>query len=406
MDKSLENKKSIEYSKIIVICAFILNFASNYPQYQISPLAHLIMPELNLNVAQFSSLFSAAMIPGILLGIVSGILCDKYGTKICIGIAGIVSLVGVVTRIFATSYTSLFVCMVTSGIVTSFFNSNVAKIMGNWFPPNKIGTGVGMAMAGATAAMAIAMSTTAMFSSLRIAYTLAAVLSCISIIVWFVFMKDSPKATTHNPEFEMAKTSIKEGLKIVAGNKNIWIIGMCAGLTLASSMCINTFMPQALQINRGFDAVSAGQTSSMVMFGNLVGAILGPVICSKIGKIRPYFLIFSIIAAIGTALAWQAPVGVLLSTCLFIVGIVSSGMISQFVSIPVMLSGIGPTLAGVAGGMVGTIQLVGAVVVPSYIVAPIIGDNFILLFIIAGALVLGAGLLALTLPEVLSKQVK
>ena len=47
--------------------------------------------------------------------------------------------------------------------------------------------------------------------------------------------------------------------------------------------------------------------------------------------------------------------------------------------------GIGPEYVGTASGLVATIQLIGAVVLPSYVLIPIASGNFNTLFILAAA---------------------
>lgn len=66
--------KVSRYAYVIVAIAFLTNFVANYPQYQLSPLSHIIMPEFDLSIAQFSSLFSSAMIPGVLLSLAAALL--------------------------------------------------------------------------------------------------------------------------------------------------------------------------------------------------------------------------------------------------------------------------------------------------------------------------------------------
>ena len=164
-------KNSSNYGYMIAAIIFLISAVGSYPQYQLSPLAYLIMPELELSLAQFSAVFSSPMIPGILLSLIAGILSDKYGVKRCMGIAGIISLTGVILRIFlgTTSYTGLLICMILSGVIATFNNANFGKIIGSWFPLERVGIMVGIASTGSTFAMAAAMSTTALMPSIKFA---------------------------------------------------------------------------------------------------------------------------------------------------------------------------------------------------------------------------------------------
>lgn len=390
------------YAYIIVALAFLVNFIANYPQYQLSPLATVVMPMFQMDIAQFSMLFSSAMIPGILLGLPSGLLCDRFGAKACIGIAGIISLLGIVARIFVTSFPTLLICMLISGFVASFLNSNIAKIMGSWFPPEKIGTMIGIAIAGSTASMAVAMGTTAMLPGIKTAFTIAAVLSGVVMVLWFLLFKNKPKNVEENTD-QLPQVSMKECLFKLVKIRHIWVAGLAIGFILATSMCLSTFLPTALQTSRGLSAAAAGAVSSAIMFGNLAGAVIGPIICAKIGRMKPFLIVSCILGGLGAAFSWLAPAGVVMIVALFFTGFIISGAISQLLSVPVMLKEVGPVYAGTAGGLVGTLQLIVGVGVPSYILSPIIGDRFVLLYAVAGCLSLIAAVLVLTLPELLQK---
>lgn len=390
------------YAYIIVALAFLVNFIANYPQYQLSPLAVPVMATYNIDIARFSMLFSSAMIPGILLGLPSGLLCDKFGAKACIGIVGIISFLAIVARVFTATFPALLICMLVSGFVASFLNSNLAKIMGSWFSPEKIGVMVGIGVAGSTASMAVAMGTTAMLPGIKAAFIVAAVINAVVLALWFLFMKNKPK-NSGAEALQIPRVSMKECLSKLVKIRHIWVAGLAIGFILSASMCLSTFLPTALQSSRGLSATAAGAVSSAIMFGNLAGAVLGPVICAKVGRMKPFLFVSCVLAGLGAAFAWLAPTGIVMISALFLTGFIASGAISQLLSIPVMLKEVGPVYAGTAGGLVGTIQLIIGVGVPSYILAPVIGGNFTLLYVVAGILVGISALLVLTLPELLGK---
>ena len=101
-----------------------------------------------------------------------------------------------------------------------------------------------------------------------------------------------------------------------------------------------------------------------------------------------------------TAFAWQMPVGPLMMACLFLTGFTLSGMMTMFVSAIVLLPEIGPVYAGTAGGVCSTMQLFGAVVIPSYILTPILGTNYPVFYGTAGILCLMIAVCTFVLPEV------
>ena len=60
-------------------------------------------------------------------------------------------------------------------------------------------------------------------------------------------------------------------------------------------------------------------------------------------------------------------------------------------SLPVQFEEIGPVYAGTAGGMLTTIQVLGAIFLPSYVFAGIAGSDLSIMFLLGGASMLVAG---------------
>lgn len=398
-------KKQSHYGYLVTALIFLVSVVGSYPQYQLSPLAYRIMPELNLSLTQFSSVFSSPMIPGILLSLIAGILSDKFGVKRCITLAGIVSLIGVVLRIFVgtTSYTGLFICMILTGVVASFCNANMGKVIGSWFPPTRVGIMVGIASAGSTCAMAVAMSTTALMPSTTFAYTAAAVLSAVVLVLFVLFMKEKAPEQVEAQEAP-AQISIGECVKAGLKNRYVWIVGIGMGFVFIPSMCLSSFLPTALSAERGIDAAVAGTFTSAIMFGNLCGGFIGPVIAAKVGKMKPVLFVCALISAAGTAFGWLAPTGAPMIVCLFVTGFACSTCIALLLSAPVLLPGVGPAYAGTAGGLAATMQLLLGVIVPSYIIAPVIGANYQVLYLTAGVLGVIGALVLMGLPELYKQQ--
>lgn len=111
-------------------------------------------------------------------------------------------------------------------------------------------------------------------------------------------------------------------------------------------------------------------------------------------------IIFSLLAAVGVALAWTIPNTFLLAAGLLLTGTFHGGIVPTMMGLPVQFESVGPVYAGTAGGVIGTIQLIGAVVLPSYVIAPIVSDNFSLLYILAAICMIIAGILSMCIREV------
>ena len=392
------------YKWVVVAIASLGLFSPNYTQYQLSPLAPQLMQSLHLSMSQFSSIFTAPMIPAIFLGLISGLLVDKYGLKIVISIGLIAAAAGTCLRIFANDYITMYVYMIMVGLGATFLNPNSAKIVGCFFPPEKVSARVSILLGVAPLAMTIALATTALFPTMKSAYVVAAVISVVAAALWLALMKD-PQKIQQQTCVTIQSVSMKESLKAVMKSRAVWIVGLCLFWILACNVAVSSFLPTAL-IGRGIDSVAAGVYSSVMTVGFLVGCFATPFVANKIGKTKPVLLVLALITAIGAALAWKMPAGFLLGAGLFVTGAAIAGMMPLFFSIPIQLSEIGPKYAGTAGGFASTLELLGAVLIPPYIITPIANSNMTIYFVLSGVCMIIVAALVLLLPEVMPKREK
>jgi NNP family nitrate/nitrite transporter-like MFS transporter len=383
-----------KYRWVILLIACIAIFSPNYTQYQLSPLAPQIINDLGLTPGQFSGIFTAPMIPAIFLSIVAGVLADKFGIKRVIGIGMLIAAIGTCLRIISNDHLFLFSSMALTGFSAAFLTTNGAKLLGNWFPPENIGAVMGVFLASSTLAMTIAMGTTAMLDGTTTAYIIAAVISITAFVLWLLFIRNPQKQEKTGG----AGIPLAECLKTVLKNKTVWFTGFCLMFIMGAVVVLSSFLP-AILAEKGIGAVAAGMYGTAVTIGNLLGCLFIPVIMGRIGRNKPVIYILIIISAAGAAFGWQAPQGFLLVLALGITGIAMGGLMPILMSIPVQLPEIGPAYAGTAGGVVGTLSVLGAVIIPTYVVGPIAGTNISVFFTAAGVCMIAVLLSSLGLPE-------
>lgn len=168
---------------------------------------------------------------------------------------------------------------------------------------------------------------------------------------------------------------------------------------MAANVAIGSFLPTALGA-RGVAATTAGTMAAFYTIGNLLGCFAAPAAIGILKSQKKVLFLFAVLAAIGIAGAWMIPNTILLAVALLLTGTFLGGMIPTLMGLPVQFETVGPVYAGTAGGIIGTVQLFGAVVLPSYVLAPIAGGNFVILYILAGACVLISGVLSLCIREI------
>lgn len=388
--------------KFAGIALLILSFSllvPSYAQYQVSPLGSVIMKEYDIGIGQISSLFSAPMIPAIFFSLIAGILIDKFGSKGVIGVGLILSTIGCFGRVFSGSFTPLMVSTALTGFAACFINAGSGKILGSFFGAEQVPAKMGILVAASTFGMTVSMFTSARFSSINSAFTVAAILSTISVVIWIIFMKNPKQSTLSDGSNEENNLSTADLLKVVIRCPSVWFVSFAMFFIMAANVVFSSSIPMALG-TRGFDSITAANLSASITIGNFIGCFAAP-LCIRILKSQKITLIiFALLAAMGVAFAWLVPNSILLTIGFLFTGIFLGGMIPTLLSLPVQFKSIGPVYAGTAGGVVGTIQLLGAVVIPSYVIAPIAGSNFSNLFILSGVCMLIAAFCSLSIREI------
>lgn len=372
-------------------------FTGVYAQFQLPPVAHKVIPDLGLSPSQFSSVFSAPMLPAIFFSIVAGMMADRFGVKKVIAVGLMIAATGAVLRPLAGSFIMYLICMAMTGCGMAFLGANSAKVIGAWFPPEKISGMLGLFFASTNLAMTVGTGTTAFFPTLNSAYIFAAVIAVAALVMWLLLMKSDPgeKIAQHQPQ------PILSLLVHAAGSRSVWLAAASMMIMSGAFVGMSGFLPTALQEMRGMDPVAAGFAASVFPIGNLLGSIFGPAVCLKVGRMRVYLVAVGIVAAVGTAFSWLAPAGVAMSAALLATGFAIGSITPLLMSFPMILPEIGPKYAGSAGGLISTLQLLGAVTIPTYIVTPIAGENYYLFFILLAAVWAVFCVVVLMLPELL-----
>lgn len=402
-DAPMGKIKSDPYRWVILLVLIYVSGVGSYFQFQMPPLAPKLMAEMGLTVQQFQSVFSAPMIASLLLGIVAGMLVDKFGVKLILGLAIILSSLGIVLRLTASSYFPLFIYMILGGLAGAFIGPSGAKIIAGYFPRQQIPLFVGIVWACGSLVRAISTATSALFSSLNSAFVFAAVLAVASPVIWWIFFRNPKKLNIAQPGKPAQPTvSLGEGLKRSLKSRDVLLAGLCMFCVMSGAIAYTGLLPKALQ-SRGISAASAGLLASLATLGGVLGALALPALAKATGRQKPIMWVVAVFAAIGIAFSWLTPTGFLLGLAIFITGVFFGGIVPFITAIPVQLPEIGRPFAASAGGILTTLQMLGSVLTPTYIIATIAKDNMNLFFLLAGIAFALNLILILFLPEMGSK---
>jgi len=229
---------------------------------------------------------------------------------------------------------------------------------------------MGICMVSPVLAMFLGTSTTTLFSSDASAFIFSGVLCLIIFILWMIFAKDKPEGAPDLPVLPVTKY-----LGEAARSRNIWLAGIALFFTMGALMTMNSFIPKVLHDVRSLESGPASLYGSLVTLGGAFGSFIGPLFCKRLGVMKPYLIVTALLAAAGTFWCWQLPIGPAIIVGLILAGFLQNAMAPLMASLPMLLPEIGPVYAGSAGGIITTLQVIGAVVVPTFIVTPLAGSS-------------------------------
>lgn len=347
---------------IITLILVLGMFISTYGQYQLAAIPGSIYQIYGLNDAQFSGLMTASMIPSIFLGILLGAGADRFGLKRVISVSLVLAAGGFVLRCFASDYKMMFLAMTLTGFASAAFSANLSKIVACVYPPEKMGKMVGILMSGMTGSMLVAYATTAWIPSVNMAFWIAAGICIVTLLLWVCLTKPSD----FQVRAEMQDAPLKEAVGVCLRSKNTWLLGWALLFLFGAGMVVSNFQVAAITAIKGYSQAYAGTFGSLLMVGALIGAAWMPSYIIGKRNAPRLILIYGIIASL---MMLVIPYGWEVGT--FLNGLLRGGMISVLSALPVTFPEIGPRYAGTSGGFALTMQMLGGVVIPTYIIVPL-----------------------------------
>jgi NNP family nitrate/nitrite transporter-like MFS transporter len=392
-----DHKLPSSYRWVILAVVWLTIFSVDYSQMQLAPLAYKVIPDLHLTRSQFSMVLLAPFMTAILFSFLGGALADKFGVKKIVGIGFVISTAAFYFRYAANDFWQMFILMFLGGMTATLLNANVSKLIGYWFPNHQIGTALGVYFSGVYAGVCAANATAALlFSDFKTAFTASGIMVFVVLVLWWVLIKNKPEGAA-----DIEIMPVTKYMGEAAKSKGVWLVGIAAALWMASDMSYQAFMPVALHESRGISPQYAGLMVSFITLGALVGALIGPALLRHLGgRVKMYIAPMAVVIAVIMYITWVVD-SVVVAWILFAIGGLLTGTIPPLLfEYPVLLPEIGPKYAGSAGGIVATLQEIGAFVVPSFIVAPLLGHSYTLLFLTSAILFMLIGVVALFFPKV------
>jgi CP family cyanate transporter-like MFS transporter len=313
------------------------------------PIEHIITRELLLTHAQAGLLFSIPIAILAVVAIPSGLLADRIGIRKAAGIGVIIMAVGSLMRGTATTSAALFGFTGLFGVGFALVYPNLPKLIGAWFPREKIGLATGIYTTGIAVGATLPFIVTLplvlpITNTIQGVFYIWSIPAIVAAILWWVVIREPPYSG-------IQPQGVGKGGKSsfwVLRNRNLWLVGL-----LLFANCFHFYIwtgwTPALMMLKGAPPALAALIASVRGWVSPPVIFLVPWASYKIGLRKPFLWASAIVLALASysAIYVTLPWGWLL---MVVVGITLGGAFSMMLALPAEL--VPKESVGAASGMV------------------------------------------------------
>ena len=338
------------------------------------PLAHALIPDVNLTLPQFVSLTTFGLLGGGIAALVGGSWGDRIGIKKVIGVGTIMLGVFWALRALGLGYSFLAVCTFIGGAGIGLVLPNLPKLISTWFARADIGMATGIYGTGFWIGMAMGLGLAVPWfgSSWSLAYLVTGIANLACGILWLVFGREAPQGVS----LPRVQLSLGSALKKVVKLRNLWIAGFMLMLALSAISTFATLIPTSLETVYHVSPAVAGFAVSLSMIGMVVGSYVVPMLSDKIGVRKPFLVGSGILWGVCIFFAWLVAPHPGMWPLLFFAGFgVGAAFTSCFI-LPIEAPGIRPEIIATGSALVTVVGYITTGFLPTYGVAAIATVSF------------------------------
>ncbi|MGC8490980.1 MAG: MFS transporter [Syntrophobacteraceae bacterium] len=379
---------------ILAIMSFLF-FMINFAEFQLAGVAGRLFPLLHLTPVEFGMCLFAPFLLNFVLGIPTGMMTDRFGTRGVGSVFLLISCIGIIGRAYAsTSFVSLFVWMLVFSFSMVFTNAIGPKILGTWFKHEHMPLAMGVFIGCAGFGIGIGEGTASLFPNLTQTFTCGWILFVVAVM-WFLFgFRSKPEGEPAAPP-----QPVLAYLGVAAQNKWVWLSGIAVFFFFAAWVGTAGNLPHALAHTQKISPVAAGLLGIPLGFGGALGGFFMPTILNKLGSVKGWLALFVVVGGAMIFASLVVPFGPLTWVFVTAGAFIANGMLPLCIPFPIMLPEIGTTYAGSAGGIISLLQTAAGFFIPSFVIAMIAGEDPIKTFTVLFVLFVFSALFILILPE-------
>jgi len=239
------------------------------------------------------------MIVYVVISIPASWVIDTYGVRVAVGIGAVLTGVfGLLRGILAPNYTYVLIAQIGIAIGQPFILNAVTTVAARWFPIKERATAAGLGSLAMYLGILTALVLTPYLtirSEIGGMLLIYGIVSVISVVVFFVFVKERPPTAPCRPDQE-ERSLVFDGLKESLRIKNFVFTLVIFFVGLGVFNAVTTWIEDIVR-PRGFSITQAGAIGGLMIGGGIIGAVIIPMLSDHYRKRTP-FLLAAVIGAI------------------------------------------------------------------------------------------------------------
>jgi len=330
-----------------------------------------ISEDLGLSLVQIGTVWGMASLAGIFISLISGILSDRFGVKLVLGVSCLLVGITGALRGLSGSFLTLAVTVFLNGIARMIIPVNITRTVGIWFKGENLGmangiSAMGMGLGLTLGPMISATVLSPLLGGWRNVLFLYGAVSVVIGILWFLFGRE-PRQVDSTTGYSGA-VPVRQSLSRLVRIKALWLLGFTLMFRMGGIMGMTGYLPLYLR-EQGWTAASADSALASFYAASTICVVPLSLVSDRIGS-RKAILFPAVIVTIICLGLLPVVNGITIWVLMALAGIFMDGFMAVTTAMLLETEGVGPVYSGTALGLVFTLAQLGSVS------SPPIGNSF------------------------------
>ncbi|MEE8397844.1 MAG: MFS transporter [Desulfobacterales bacterium] len=337
---------------VLTLAALTHTLSVAIPMMCLPVLFKEISDDLGLSLVQIGTIWGSGFVPIIIMGIVGGVLGDRFGTRRILRMFCILAGIACGLRAFSSGFITLLATNLLYGFLFPAIPMNVHKTCAVWFSKRQLGLANGVVSMGMAAGFMVGsmISATVMSPWLGGWRNVLVFYGAVSVVVGVLWhFTDAPSGDeASGPAVD--RVSFRDAIAHVLPIRNVWLLGVALFGFGGCAQGLLGYLPLYL---RGIGWAGALADGALGAFHGVSAVAVIPIalLSDRLGLRKKILISAALMMTVGTGLVSIAD-GLVIWVAVILAGMIRDGFMSVLMTTIIETEGIGAAYAGTGIGFV------------------------------------------------------